>query len=409
MSLSKRAKSLQTNPSPIMVGHEKCSESPYSFQNPKGYLNFGTAENHLLDELLLPKLNQTPLLKQEHIQYNCLYGIEEVRKSVCSFLTTYLNISNLNFENLVIQTGVSAICESLSFALFDEDDIIMIPAPYYTGFDHDFTKRFKCKFLKVQLNPEDNFVHNIDSFQKAYDQYPQKEKIKAVLITHPHNPTGEVLSRSFMQAICDFSLTNDLELISDEIYALSFHTNENHTSLYEIAKNQNVKAHLLYGMAKDFALGGLKVGFFYSEDQELLSSMKNLSYFHPVSTQTQLLVANILSDSKFINELKEFNNSKLQEIPLILESQLPQYKFLPTQAGLFTVLDLSDIVTSFEQEIALFNKFLDYIKINMTPGHALGLDRPGYFRVCFAQPKEVILEFIVRMRLFYDNELQPSR
>ncbi len=89
----------------------------------------------------------------------------------------------------------------------------------------------------------------------------------------------------------------------------------------------------------------------------------------------------------------------------MLETQLPMYKFIPTDAGLFMLLDLSEQCKDFAQEKQLYEKFLNYIKINMTPGEELGLKVPGFFRVCFARPKEEILEFIVRMKLFYENEL----
>ena len=72
-----------------MIGHGLCAEDPYSLKNPRGYLNFGTAENHLMDEILLPKLNQPLKLDSNHIQYNTLYGMEDVRITCADFLERY--------------------------------------------------------------------------------------------------------------------------------------------------------------------------------------------------------------------------------------------------------------------------------------------------------------------------------
>ena len=408
MTISTRAKKLQSEPSPIMFGHGICAENPYSFDNPKGYLNFGTAENHLMNDLLIPQINKKIKLAKEHIQYSTLYGLESVRKSIANFFENHLHIKNINPDNIIIQTGVSAICEALSFAMFDKGDIILIPAPYYTGFDHDFTKRFGCRFERVQLDKEDGFIHHIENFQKHFESCSEKSRIKAVLLTHPHNPTGEVLSQDFMNDMISFCKDKNIELISDEIYALSTHQNEPHFSLYQLARKEGVKAHLLYGMAKDFALAGLKVGFYYSEDLELVSVMQNLSYFHPVSTQTQLLVESILSDKEFLENYIPTNQKRLQQIPMLIETQLPMYKFIPTDAGLFFILDLSEFCQSFEDEHSYFEKFLNYIRINLTPGKELGLDTPGFFRVCFARPKEDVLEFIIRMKMFFENELKSE-
>jgi aspartate/methionine/tyrosine aminotransferase len=398
MALSRRAKALQAKPSAIMVGHSICSENPYSTENPSGHLNFGTAENHLMNDLLIPKINQHQELSAEHIQYCQLNGLEDVRFTIARFFETYLNLKNVNHDNIVIQTGVSAICESMSFAMFDQDDEIMIPTPYYSGFEHDFTKRFGCKFLNVALDPNNEFLHQIEAFKKTYEASQNKEKIKAVLITHPNNPTGEILREGFMDELICFCKENNLELISDEIYALSNHDGSAHISLYQKAVEANLPAHFLYGMAKDFALAGLKVGFYYSEDEELLESMKNLSYFHPVSSQTQLLVKNVLSDESFLNTYIPRNQLKLREVATVIISQLPMFKFIPTESGLFMLLDLTDNCKTFEEERVIFQTLLDHVKINLTPGSELGLSTPGFFRVCFAKSKRDVLEFIVRMK-----------
>jgi aspartate/methionine/tyrosine aminotransferase len=398
MTLSRRAKLLQDKPSAIMVGHSVCAENPYSANNPSGHLNFGTAENHLMNDVLLPKINQTQLLEAEHIQYCQLHGIDDVRFTIARFLETYIKLKNVNHENVVIQAGVSAICESISFAMFDQDDEIMIPTPYYTGFDHDFTKRFGCKFLNVDLDPKNDFLHQIEAFKMTYEKSKNKDRIKAILITHPNNPTGEILREEFMDDLIDFCKEKKLELISDEIYALSNHDSSIHISLYQKAIDAGLPAHFLYGMAKDFSLAGLKVGFYYSQDTELLESMKNLAYFHPVSSQTQLLVKSILSDDIFLKNYIPQNQLKLREVATVVMSQLPMFKFIPTESGLFMLLDLSDKCKSFEEESEIFNTLLTYVKINLTPGKELGLSTPGFFRVCFARPKRDVLEFIVRMR-----------
>lgn len=397
--ISNRAKALQSKPSAIMVGHMICADNPYSLENAEGYINFGTAENHLMADLLLPKINEQISLAKEHIQYNTLYGLEDVRETVCSFFENYLGLKDLYANNLVIQTGVSSICESMSFSMFDAGDQIMIPTPYYTGFDHDFTKRFGCDFLKVHLSAKDNFKHDIFPFLEAYKN-SEKDKVKAVLITHPHNPTGEVLSERFMDDIIQFCLKNDLNLISDEIYALSTYKQEKHISLYQRAVDAGVKAHFLYGMAKDFSLAGLKVGFYYSTIQDGLESLQNVSYFHPVSTHTQLLIKNLLSDHTFLDQYIPLNQKRLTEIPHKIISELRQFKFIPTDSGLFMLLNLSKYIDTFEKEEGIFLLLLETYKINLTPGKALGLETPGYFRVCFARDEATVNEFIERMKQF---------
>ncbi|MBD64584.1 MAG: hypothetical protein CME62_05230 [Halobacteriovoraceae bacterium] len=398
MSLSKRASQLMNHPSAIVAGIIKCNNDPYDAQtNPEGFLNFGTAENTLMEDLLSKKLSSQIEIKSEHIQYSGM-DVPALRETFSQFAMNHLNIEALKPENIVVQCGVSAICEALSFTLFDEGDAIMIATPYYNGFEHDFTKRFKCEFVKVDLSPTNNFQHSIEAFEQAYNQYPEPEKIKAVLICHPHNPTGEILSQEFMFSLLDFIQNKKLELISDEIYALSTHCKERHQSLYQLARERKLPAHLLYGMAKDFAIAGFKVGFFYSEDNELVEAMSSLCYFHPVASLTQLAVADLLSDEQFLHHYIELNQERLNKTKRDLIHRNDHLNFLPAEAGLFIVLDLSQWCESFEDEERYHQFILDELKINILKGRDLGLSKPGYFRVCFARPEDQIHTFSQRMQ-----------
>ncbi len=310
-----------------MEGHGVCASDPFTESNNEGYLNYGTAENHIMYDYLLPKINEPVTVDATYLPYNPLHGRPEVKQTVANFFEKYLNLKDVNPENIVIQTGVSAICESMSFAMFDSEDIIMMPTPYYIGFDHDFLKRFNCKFLRVPLDKTQGFPHDIKAFKTAYKNSPAKNKIKAVLICHPHNPTGEVISESFFKDITDFCLENDIELISDEIYALSNRSGDTHSSLYQYAVDKKVKAHFLYGMAKDFGLAGFKIGFYYSNNQVVAQALQNLCYFHPVSSHTQAILNNLLRDQTFLDKYIPCFQKRLLDIQARITSELVNLNF----------------------------------------------------------------------------------
>lgn len=400
MTLSKRMNKLMGNPSAIVVGAQTCATDPWSIENPNGYLNFGVAENHLMDDLILKKINKTPEFQYDDIHYSGVFGTESLKESCAHFLSTKLNMTNIIPERIVVQAGVSAICEALSFALFDEGDYILIPTPYYTGFDHDFTKRFNAKFLKAHLKAENHFKHDINVFKDTYLNFESKDKVKAILLTSPHNPTGEILDYNFMQEIVSFALEHDLHIISDEIYALSTFENVDHISLYELAKNKGAKCHLLYGMAKDFCLAGFKTGFYYSEDEELIAAMSGLTYFHPVGTPSQKQIESIFRDETFIHSFVPLNNERLHKTYKRLINELDHLTFIPAQAGMFALLDLSMWCKTFEEENHIFNHLLGELKINFSKGADLGMNKPGYFRVCFARPTPMLDELIKRLQDF---------
>lgn len=387
--ISKRAEKLIKNPSAIMTGYKKWSQNPFNVDNPNGILNFGIAENHLMEDEILNLLNIKYQLNSKHIHYATLYGIEELRNSYSKFVKRYLDI-DLAPEDIVTQTGVTSLCESLSFVLFDKEDEVLIPAPYYTGFQYDFEGRFNCKLIPVQLNQGE---HQIGMFDKFITN-----KTKAILLTHPHNPTGEILTQEFLSYCIKLTKDNDLHLICDEVYALSRHDLSNKfTSVFNIKTDyQNI--HHLYGVAKDLTLAGFKCGFFTSKNKDVLNAMKSVSYFHPVSTLTQIAISELLENNELINFFEKSAN-KISENLNFVKKNCPNLKIQEPKAGIFFIADLSYFLESdsFEAEINLYDILLNEYGINITPGQAMGLDRPGFFRVCYAKKETELNEFCKRI------------
>lgn len=392
-TISTRAKNLINNPSPIVANAIRCYMDPYSDSNPSGYLNFGVAQNFLQEQRIVDYINSSHTFNKNDIHYNASYGKYELREAFSNFADQYLGVSNIDPDLVCVQTGLTSICESLSFCLFNEGDTLLMPAPYYSGFIHDFSTRFKVNIEFIELTPQNDFKHNIHEFKKRIDQ----TRPKAILITHPFNPTGESLSDDFNKELIAYCKEKDIHIISDEIYALSRHNHQKHKSLF----NYNYeKVHLLYGMAKDFSLAGLKTGFFYTKDSELNKAMQDISYFYTTSTQTQNSVTKLLNDTKFINSFKLDNENLIRSTYHKIITELPNLKHTKPDAGIFFLADLSHLLSEHSQEgeIELYNYIMDNIKINITPGHCMGMKNYGYFRVCYAQEENKVEQFIKRMR-----------
>lgn len=391
--ISNRAQTIVSNPSPIVTGHIKSQTDPYSNENKSGYLNFGIAQNHLMEKEITEFIKKNNYFTHEDIHYNPGHGKEKLRTTFSKFCQEFLNISSMNPELITVQSGVSALCESLSFCLFDQEDTLLMPAPYYSGFIYDFGGRFNVNLEFVELNPIENFKHNEKTFIDAINKY----KPKAVLLTHPYNPTGEVLKKEFYNSIINYCAENDIHIISDEIYALTRLNNTEHESLLE-HPYENI--HFLYGMAKDFTLAGLKIGFFYTRNKELSDAMQAVSYFHTTSTQTQNTVEHLLSDFNFIQQFIKSNQQKIKCTYEKITTQLPALEHVWPEAGIFFVANFKKLLkeNTIKAEIELFNYFLNELKINMTPGHAMGMSDYGYFRVCFVHNENAVDEFIKRFK-----------
>ncbi|KAJ1706190.1 aminotransferase [Aspergillus flavus] len=122
-----------------------------------------------------------------------------------------------------------------------------------------------------------------EAFLKARDE--DGVSVRALLICNPHNPLGRCYPRETLEALLQFYQKYQIHIISDEVYELSVYEENTSTdgfiSLLSIEPaNIGVNPaliHVLYGMSKDFAAAGLRLGCLISQNQKLLQAALSIS------------------------------------------------------------------------------------------------------------------------------------
>ena len=93
--ISQRAKILVQNPSAIVTAAIKCAEDLYSIDNPNGYLNFGVAQNFLMENEIVNHIRENHQFETSDIHYNPLNGKESLRETFAKFAQKYLNVNDI--------------------------------------------------------------------------------------------------------------------------------------------------------------------------------------------------------------------------------------------------------------------------------------------------------------------------
>jgi aspartate/methionine/tyrosine aminotransferase len=361
-------------------------EDPYDANtNPGGYVNLGTAENHLLFDAIAPFLREAAVIVEADAHYNELYGISFLREAVADFLQIRAK-RPLSPEHIVIASGASAVLELLAFTLCDPGDAILIPTPYYPGFDYDLGLRSGAELVEVPLDSPDFRLDEARVEAAFADATSRGTRVRAVLLTSPHNPLGQVYDEALVHRVVDFATRKEIHVILDEIYAESLLPGVEHFSGLRI---KNPLIHVVYGFAKDFGLSGYKVGILHSESAQVVAATQELSYFHTVSTVTQRMLAGLLRDPQ-LPELLRYARSRLNDSYGRVIEKLSQHgiPYLPGNGGIVIWIDLRAFLrsSSFEDEQRLWQELLDQERVSISPGQAFHCKEPGWFRLCFTAP-----------------------
>ncbi|EEE63240.1 hypothetical protein OsJ_18050 [Oryza sativa Japonica Group] len=374
--------------SPYFAGWKAYDEDPYdAAANPDGVIQMGLAENQVSIDLLEGYLREHPEAAawgvagdgggdsfRDNALFQDYHGLANFRKAMARFMEKIMGgKATFDPDRIVLTAGATAANELLTFILADPRDALLIPTPYYPGFDRDLRWRTGVNVVPVHCDSANGFQVTAAALQAAHDEAAAAGmRVRGVLITNPSNPLGTTARREALEGILGFVARNDIHLVSDEIYSGSV-----------------------------FAAPDL----------------------------TQRTLAAVLSDEAFVDAYVAANRARLRErhdhvVAGLARAGVP---CLRGNAGLFVWMDMRRLLlgdggdaATFAGELRLWDRLLREVKLNVSPGSSCHCSEPGWFRVCFANMSLATLDVALeRISRFMDawckatigkfNHLQPNR
>lgn len=403
--------------SPYFAGWKAYDEDPYdAATNPSGVIQMGLAENQVSFDLLERYLEQHPEATgwgcgvsssfRENALFQDYHGLRTFRQAMATFMEK-IRGERVKFdpERIVLTAGATAANELLTFILANPGDCLLIPTPYYPGFDRDLRWRTGVNIIPVHCNSSNGFQITPQNLEAAFAEAEAKEfRVRGVVITNPSNPLGTTIRRPVLEDILDFAARKNIHLISDEIYSGSVFSSDEFVSMAEIVRARGYtdceRVHIVYSLSKDLGLPGFRVGTIYSYDDQVVTTARKMSSFTLVSSQTQKMLAAMLSDIEFIENYLETNRKRLKERHEYIVEGLKNAGIdcLQGNAGLFCWMNLAPLLneSTREGELRLWNSILNEVKLNISPGSSCHCSEVGWFRVCFANMSQQTLEVALK-------------
>ncbi|CAM8936260.1 unnamed protein product [Rhodiola kirilowii] len=408
--------------SPYFAGWKAYDENPYDeSSNPSGVIQMGLAENQVSFDLLEEFLEKNSASTtsgvsgfRENALFQDYHGLKSFRQAMASFMGKIRgDRAKFLHERIVLTAGATAANELLTFILADPGDALLVPTPYYPGFDRDLRWRTGVNIEPIHCDGSNNFQVTLQAMEDAYKRAQSKNmKVRGVLITNPSNPLGATIQRKVLEQILDFAVAKNIHLVSDEIYSGSVFSSDEFVSIAEILEARKYKeanrVHIVYSLSKDLGLPGFRVGTIYSYNDKVVTTARRMSSFTLISSQTQHLLASMLSNEDFtVNYIKTNRERLRKRYDMIIDGlKKAGIECLKGNAGLFCWMNLSPLLdeNSRDGELRLWDEFLHEVRLNVSPGSSCHCSEPGWFRVCFANMSEQTLEVALkRIHKFMDG------
>ena len=157
-------------------------------------------------------------------------------------------------DEVAITTGANMASFAATMLLARSGDAIMLPVPWY------FNHQMNAAMLDVAVVPlpcraENGFVPDPAEAERLLD-----ERVKAIFLVSPNNPTGAVYTPDVIAAFADLCRRRDLVLVLDETYR-DFRPAELRRP-HELFSQDGWDRHLvqLYSFSKSYCVPGYRLG-----------------------------------------------------------------------------------------------------------------------------------------------------
>lgn len=321
-------------------------------------------------------------LKRGYTHYTHSLGMLELREAISEHYYQKYGV-NINPDQVLVTSGTSPALLLIFSALLDPGDQIIMSDPHYPCYPN-YVRFLGGKPLFIKVDELDAFQLNPEEIKKHLSQ-----KVKAVLINSPSNPTGTLLSREKMKAIAELGCP----VISDEIYHGLVYGQTEH-SILEFTDN----AFVLNGFSKLFAMTGWRLGYVIAPHRFMRSLQKlQQNFFISASSISQWAGITALRDAhEDVERMKNIYNERR----VFLISRLKQLGFgLATEPrGAFYVFANAKHLSNNSYDLAF--DILEKAHVGVAPGIDFGDNGEGYLRFSYANSMENLKEGLTRIEKY---------
>ena len=324
-----------------------------------------------------------------HTFYTSNRGTPELRQEIASYMGRRFDLSYSPETDILVTVGASEAIDLAVRALVDEGDEVIIPVPSFVCYS-PLVEMAGGKAVFVETVPEDGFKLTPERLQTAIT-----EKTKLIILPYPSNPTGAILEKEELMALCEVIKGTDAVVLSDEIYAELTYTKK-HTSIATLP-DMKERTIVINGFSKAYAMTGWRLGFSCAP-AEITEAMFKIHQYAimcaPTVSQYAATEALKNGDEDIEMMKAEYDRRRKYLSKALAEIGLP----CQSPEGAFYVFMKLDHYGLSSEEFC--ERLLEEHNVAIVPGTAFGDCGEGYARLSYAYSLEHLKEAVKRMDKF---------
>lgn len=219
---------------------------------------------------IVDKLAEAAAKPQNH-RYSVSRGVFKLREAVCKWYERKFGVKLDPDTEAIATIGAKEGISHFMLALLNPGDSVIVPTPCYPIHAYSVVLA-EGNVIGLPFKPgEDLFPRIVAACTHAWP------KPKAILLSYPQNPTGEVVDLGFFERVVALAREENLLVIHDHAYAELCFDGYASPSLLQVpgAKDLGVE---FYSLSKSYNMPGWRIGFMAGNAQAVAMLARIKSY-----------------------------------------------------------------------------------------------------------------------------------
>ena len=390
LELSRKGKSIEPSVTMAITAKatamKKAGENVISFS--AGEPDFNTPENI--------QNSGIEAIQSGFTKYTAASGTPELKEAICEKLKRDNNLDYKSSEIIVSNGGKHSLFNAL-MAILNPGDEVIFSIPYWVSYP-ELIMIAGGEPVMLKTNEKQGFKFNSSDLDKV-----KTDKIKAVILNSPNNPTGSVYTKEELQDIADWAVKNSVFIISDELYEKLVYDDLEHVSIASLNDDIKQLTITVNGMAKAYAMTGWRIGYAAADEKiiKIMSNIQSHTTSNPNSIAQYASIEGLLGSQDSIMAMKgEFD--KRRKIMADLINDINDISCVVPKGAFYIMLNCSQLYgkeiegVKIDSSVDFANLLLDKCKVAVVPGVAFGDD--NYVRLSYATSPENINEGLNRVK-----------
>jgi len=269
---------------------------------------------------------------------------------------------------------------------------IVVQTPVYPPFYSSVEGTGRNWVANPLLENEEGWALDFDHLAEV----AARENVSALLLCHPHNPCGYVMTPADLVQIIEIADRNNLLVISDEIHCDLVYAPHQHVPTASISELASERTVTLTAATKTFNMAGLRMAFIHSASQQYAPQLKEIRprMIGGINGLGQVAtVAGWEKGEAWIAGLVEGLDHNRNLLAELLSAHLPQIRYRPPQATYLAWLDCRELGLGDDPA----ETFMSRGKVALNSGLDFGVEGTGHVRLNFATSPEMLTMIVERM------------